>query len=147
MAPRCDANAEGNAMITELPSELMVLALGCVLMLVHLFAAIRLKTAQYGTAWNMGARDEDLPPLNPVAGRLARAQANYQETFPVVAALLLAITVAGKAGDVTAIAAWAWLAARVIYLPLYWAGVPRVRTLVWGVALAAIVVLLGALVV
>lgn len=131
----------------ELPSEIIVLALGCVLMLAHIFAAGHYKTAQYGKNWNMGARDEALPPLNPVAGRLVRAQANYQETFPVVAALLLAITVAGKASDVTAIAAWAWLAARVIYLPLYWAGVPKVRTLVWGVGLIALVVLLGALVV
>lgn len=126
--------------------EITVLALACGLLLVHLFAAIRLKTQQYGTQWNMGARDEDLPPLNPVAGRLARAQANYQETFPVVAALLLALVVTGKTSDLTAAAAWVWLGARVIYLPLYWAGVPKVRTLVWGVALLALLVLLGALV-
>jgi len=133
-------------MVREMTPELIVLALACGLLLVHLFAAIRLKTQQYGTQWNMGARDEDLPPLNPVAGRLARAQANYQETFPVVAALLLALVVTGKTSDLTAAAAWVWLGARVIYLPLYWAGVPKVRTLVWGVALLALLVLLGALI-
>lgn len=131
-------------MIAELPQELIVLALACVLMLAHIFAAGHFKTAQYGKDWNMGARDEDLPPLNPVAGRLVRAQANYQESFPIAVALLLAITVAGRASEITAIAAWVWLAARVIYLPLYWSGVPKVRTMVWGVGLAALVVLLGA---
>lgn len=126
-------------------SELTVLALGCLLMLAHILLAGRYKTRQYGKHWNMGARDEALPPLEPVAGRLVRAQANYQETFPVVAALLLALVVAGKTSDVTAIAAWTWLAARVVYLPLYWTGVPRVRTLVWSVAFLALLVLLGSL--
>lgn len=130
-----------------MPTELTVLALGCVLLLVHIFAAGNLRTKQYGRDWNMGARDADMPPLNPVAGRLVRAQANYQETFPIAAALLLALVVAGKTSDVTAVAAWVWLAARVVYLPLYWIGVPKVRTLVWGVALLALLVLLGALLV
>ena len=63
--------------------ELKIAAFGAVLLIVHIFAAVHLKTKQYGRAWNVGARDEALPPLNPVAGRLARAQANFQETFPI----------------------------------------------------------------
>lgn len=42
--------------------ELRILALGALLLIVHIFAATRLKTAQYGRKWNMGARDELLPP-------------------------------------------------------------------------------------
>jgi uncharacterized MAPEG superfamily protein len=129
----------------DMTPELTVLALGCVLLLAHILIAGRYRTAQYGKDWNMGARDADMPPLNPVAGRLLRAQANYQETFPLAAALLLAVTVAGKASDITAIAAWVWLAARLVYLPLYWTGVPKVRTLVWSLGLLALLVLLGGL--
>ena len=73
-----------------MPVELRIAALGALLLLVHLFAAVRFKTRQYGTKWNVGARDESLPPLNPVAGRLARAQANFLETFPVAVVALLA---------------------------------------------------------
>jgi uncharacterized MAPEG superfamily protein len=131
---------------TQLPAELLVLALGCVLMLAHILLAGRSRTQQYGKDWNMSARDGDMPPLDPVPARLLRAQANYQETFPAVAAVLLALVVAGKTSDVTAVAAWVWLAARVVYLPLYWTGVPKVRTLVWSVAFAALMVLLGMLV-
>lgn len=120
--------------------ELTVLALSCVLLMAHVMLAIRYKTKQYGTDWNMGARDENLPALNAVAGRLARAQANFLETFPVAIVGLLGVVVAGKAGDVTAIAAWVWLGARAVYLPLYGAGVPKVRTLVWGVATLAMAV-------
>lgn len=120
--------------------ELTVLALSCFVLMAHVMCAIRIKTQQYGTQWNMGARDEDLPPLNPVAGRLARAQANFLETYPVAIVGLLGVVLAGKANDATMIAAWVWLGARLVYLPLYWAGIPKVRTLVWGVATAALMV-------
>lgn len=51
-------------------TELNVLAWGCVLALVHIFVAVRFKTRQYGTKWNVGARDEELPPPQPIVGRL-----------------------------------------------------------------------------
>jgi uncharacterized MAPEG superfamily protein len=123
-------------------TELTMLAWGCVLAIVHIFAAVRMKTRQYGTTWNMGARDEELPPLNPVAGRLARAQANYFETFPVMAAAILIVTLASLETRWTAIGAILWLAARVVYLPLYAMGVPKVRTLVFMVSLVGIVLVL-----
>ena len=119
-------------------TELAVLAWGCVLALIHIFAAIRAKTRQYGTKWNVGARDEDLPPPEPLVGRLARAQANYFETFPVMAAAILIVTVANLASDWTAIGALLWLGARVIYLPLYAMGVPVVRTLAFFVSMVGI---------
>ncbi|HWK40490.1 MAG TPA: MAPEG family protein [Croceibacterium sp.] len=128
-----------------MPAELLVLGLGAVLLLVHIMIAGNLRTRQYGTAWNMGARDGDRPPLDPVPARLLRAQANYQETFPIAVVALIGAVLAGKTSDLTAIAAWVWLIARVIYLPLYWTGVPKVRTLVWAVATLAIVLVLGVL--
>jgi uncharacterized MAPEG superfamily protein len=118
--------------------ELTVLAWGCVLALVHIFAAVRVKTRQYGTKWNMGARDEALPPPEPIVGRLARAQANFFETFPLAAAAILIVTVAGRSSQWTEIGALLWLGARIVYLPLYWAGIPVVRTLVWTVGLVGI---------
>lgn len=124
-------------------SELVVLALGAVLLLVHVGVAGHYRTKQYGREWNMGARDEKLPPLDPVPARLLRAQANHLETLPVAIVALLGVTVTGKASDLTAIAAWTWLVGRIVYLPLYWSGVPKVRTLVWAVATLAIVVVLG----
>lgn len=128
-----------------MPQELTVLGLAALLLLAHILLAIRFKTRQYGTQWNMGARDEELPPLNPIAGRLERARDNYLETLPIAVIALFGIVLAGKTSSLTAVAAWAWLAARVVYLPLYWAGIPRVRSLVWAIALLALLVLLGAL--
>ena len=123
-------------------TELTVLAWGCVLALVHIFAAIRAKTAQYGSKWNMGPRDEELPPLNPVAGRLARAQANFYETFPIYAAAALTVSYAHLTDRWTAIGALVWIAARALYLPLYGFGVPYLRSVAWIASLIGIVMVL-----
>ena len=125
--------------------ELRIAALGAVLLLVHIFAAVHLKTKQYGRAWNVGARDEALPPLNPVGGRRARAQANFQETFPIAVVALLGVVIAGRTSAMTAMGGWIWLAARTIYLPLYGFGVTGWRTLVFVISLAGLGMVLSPL--
>jgi uncharacterized MAPEG superfamily protein len=123
-------------------TELSVLAWGCVLALVHIFVAVRFKTRQYGTKWNVGARDEELAPPQPIVGRLARAQANFLETFPVMAAAILVVTAADLEGRWTAIGALLWLGARIVYLPLYAAGVPVVRTIAFLASIVGIALVL-----
>lgn len=125
-----------------MPVELTILAWSMILLLVHIFAAAHFKTKQYGPKWNMGARDEDLPPLNPLAGRLVRAQANFMETLPIAIVALLGVVVAGRTSEWTAMGGWIWLAARVVYLPLYAAGVPVVRTIVFLCSLVGILIAL-----
>ena len=115
--------------------EIRIAALGALLLFVHIFIATRFKTAQYGREWNVSARDEALPEPNPVAGRLMRAQANFQETFPIAIVALFGVVIAGRTSQWTALGGWIWLGARAVYLPLYWAGVPVVRTIVWTIAL------------
>lgn len=122
--------------------ELRIAALGALLLLVHIFAAVRLKTRQYGTTWNMGARDEALPPLDPVAARLARAQANFLETFPIAVIALLGVVIASRTSAWTALGGWIWLGARTIYLPLYGFGVPVVRTVVFAISLVGLALVL-----
>ncbi|HEX8481638.1 MAG TPA: MAPEG family protein [Allosphingosinicella sp.] len=123
-------------------AELTVLAWGCILALVHIFAAVRVKTRQYGTKWNVGARDEELPPPRPIVGRLARAQANFLETFPIFAAAVLIVAAADLESRWTAIGAWLWLGARIVYLPLYAMGVPVVRTIAFLVSVIGILLVL-----
>jgi uncharacterized MAPEG superfamily protein len=122
--------------------ELSVLAWGCVLALLHILVAVRFKTRQYGTGWNVGARDEEMPPPKPVVGRLARAQANFYETFPLYAAAAIIVSVAHLNNRWTAIGAIVWLVARLVYLPLYGFGVPYLRTAVWAASLVGIAIVI-----
>jgi uncharacterized MAPEG superfamily protein len=123
-------------------TELSVLAWGCILAILHIFIAVRFKTRQYGSKWNMGARDEELPPPQPIVGRLARAQDNFFETFPIAAAAILIVTFASLNDRWTAIGAMLWLGARIVYLPLYAFGVPVVRTIAFLVSVVGIAMIL-----
>ena len=118
--------------------ELKILALGSLLLFITIFVAIRFKTQQYCRQWNVGARDEALPPPNPMSGRAIRAQANLLETFPIAIVALLGVVIAEKTSATTALGGWIWLGARTVYLPLYLAGVPVVRTIVWTVSMVGI---------
>ena len=128
-----------------MPAELTMLGATLVLALVHVLAAGLARTRQYGRRWNMGARDEAMPPLAPLAGRLARAQANLFETLPLFVGGLLGATAAGHLGVKTAVGAQLYFWGRLVYLPLYAAGVPVVRTTVWAGASCGLVLILWAL--
>lgn len=116
-----------------------------VLGLIHIVAASHASSLQRGYRWTASARDEVLPPLSGIAGRLARALGNFLETFSLFAALILAIEVTGRHGSLSEWGAMLYLGARVAYLPLYAFGVPLVRSLIWNVAAAGIGMLIAAL--
>ncbi len=128
-----------------MPVELTIIAWGMALLLVHIFAAGHAKTRQYGAKWNMGARDESLPPLNPLAGRLVRAQANFMETLPIAIVALISVVVADRTSEWTAMGGWIWLGARLLYLPVYGLGIPVVRTILFLASLIGLLFVLSPL--
>ena len=93
----------------------------------------------------LGPRDDNRQSGNIVAGRLKRALENLLETYPAFVALALALALTGKTGGIAATGAWLWLAARVVYVPLYAFGVPAVRTLAWVVSIGGILMMLSRL--
>ena len=125
-----------------MPIELKILALGALLLFVHIFTATRFKTRQYGRKWNISARDETLPEADPMTGRTMRAEANFQETFPIAIIALLGVVVAGRTSNMTALGGWIWLGARIVYLPLYIAGVRGYRTVIWTISMIGLAMVL-----
>lgn len=126
--------------------EFVILGAMIVLALVNIMWAGNARTKQYGIEWNMGARDAQMPPLDPLAGRLLRAQANLYETLPLFIGALLGAAATGHLGWKTQVGASLYFAGRLVYLPLYAAGVPKVRTLVWFVAMIGLLLTLWAMV-
>ncbi|MGN6705612.1 MAG: MAPEG family protein [Rhodanobacter sp.] len=125
-------------------TELCMLLWSVVLGLVQITLAACCSVGQRGLVWAASARDEVKPPLAGIGGRLDRARANFLETFPLFAAAVLAAQVMQQHDHLTVLGAQLYFWARVLYLPVYAAGIPYLRTLVWAVSLAGIVLLLAA---
>ena len=122
-----------------------MLTLGVVLGLVQIVAASHAASFQRGYRWTSGPRDEPTPPLRGVGGRLDRALRNFLETFPLFAAVVLVAHVSETHNALTEWGSRLYLWGRVAYVPLYAAGVPLVRSLVWNVATVGIVLIIVAL--
>ena len=126
--------------------EIQMLCWAVLLGLAQLIIATTLATRDQGLAYNMSARDLPAPSVSPLSARMLRAFANFRETFVYFAVAVLVVTVLGKANANSALGAQIYFWARVAYVPLYAAGIPVVRTLVWGASIAGLVmVLLAAL--
>jgi uncharacterized MAPEG superfamily protein len=103
---------------------------------------------QQGLKWARGARDEDRP-ITGVAARLDRAFRNYMETFPLFAVAVIANLLGDtKSGAEAGLVWWGsalYVAARIIYVPLYARGVPGFRSLVWFVSVLGLLMVTAAL--
>ena len=122
--------------------ELAMLAASCALCLIQIVIASHAASRQRGYRWTASARDSDVAPLTGIAGRLERALRNLLETFPVFVAAVLLVHVLGRDGALSRWGAVLYFSARVAYLPLYAAGIPLIRSLVWNIACVGIVLLL-----
>lgn len=131
--------------IAGLPTEFTMLGFAIVLGLFQLLIAARVGNSQRGIQWNVGARDAAPPPVSALAGRLERAYRNFMETFPFFAAAVLATHAMNRFSWLTLVGSQVYLVARIVYLPLYAAGVPVICTLVWLIGTVGLILVLAAL--
>jgi uncharacterized MAPEG superfamily protein len=125
--------------------ELTVLVLSALLQFVQIALAGAGMNRDAGVDYNASPRDEPAD-YSVRTGRLRRAVNNHFEAMALFTIAVVAVTVSGKAGAVTAACAWIYLAARVVYIPAYAYGWAPWRSLIYGVgATATGVMLLAAL--
>jgi uncharacterized MAPEG superfamily protein len=122
--------------------ELKMLSLSIALGLLQIVAASHAASLQRGYHWTAGPKDEVLPPLSGVAGRLERALRNFLETFPLFVAAVLVAHIANVHNWMTEWGAPLFFCARVVYVGLYVWGILLLRSLVWNVATAGIIMIL-----
>ena len=84
---------------------------------------------------------EGMPPALGMAGRAERAARNQMEAMVLFLALVLAAQVAGK-GAQAAYGATIFFWARLVYWPVYAAGIIYLRTLIWFVGLFGLFLIL-----
>ena len=117
--------------------ELMLLVWAAVLTLVQAVVAVHGALMQVGLPMLAGNR-EGMPEIKGWGGRAARAHRNMLENLVLFAVLVLAAVVAGKTNDMTLLGAQIFLYARIAYVLVYLAGLPWIRTAVWGVSVVGL---------
>jgi uncharacterized MAPEG superfamily protein len=129
-----------------MPVEIRLLAWSCLLGLVHIIAASASGVQQRGgLGWASSNREGPTPEVTGAASRLEKASKNFFETFPIFAALVLACVATGRHNTAVVLGAYLYFFARLVYLPAYGFGIPKVRTLVWLVSVLGILFVLWGL--
>jgi|SRR5580658_5997175 uncharacterized MAPEG superfamily protein len=121
--------------------ELTMLVWAVILTLVQMVVAGLGSIAMVGVGPLVGNR-ERLPPITGWAGRARRAHRNMLENLVLFAALVLVTEITNRNNWMTGLGAELFVGGRVAYAIVYIAGVPWLRTLVWAVAIAGLVVML-----
>jgi hypothetical protein len=86
----------GDRMIVSF--ELKALAAASLWGFIQLVAAAQAANFQYGLKWAASPRDDEMPPLKPIPGRIARNFRNYMETFPFFVAATVVVELGGAHG-------------------------------------------------
>ena len=122
--------------------ELKMLLWAVVLGLVHIALAATLSTGQRGLGWNAGPRDDEPSRLTGAGGRFDRAAHNFLETFPFFVAAVLMVAITQKGTEQSAMGAQLYFWARLAYVPAYALGISYVRTAIWAVSMAGLIMVL-----
>jgi uncharacterized MAPEG superfamily protein len=120
--------------------DLQMLVWSAALALLQMLVASMGAQGQVGLPILAGNR-EAVPPLTGWAGRAKRAHYNMLESLVVFAIVVIVAHLAGKANAATALGAALFFWARLAYAIIYVVGVPWLRTAVWAVSLAGIVLI------
>jgi len=133
--------------MTAMTPELTVLTLAALLQALQFLLYAVPANLELGPGYTMSARDrEPSKPLSEKTARLGRALTNHFEGLILFTIACVTITLADKSTAFTAACAYAYLAARVLYIPAYYYGLRPGRSLIWAVGfLATLLMLLAAL--
>ena len=121
-----------------MPVEVQVLAYAVLLAVAQLFLFAIPANLTIGSRYLAGPRDQGVK-LDGVPARLQRAFLNHIEGLVLFTAAVVVVTLGQASNNATETAAWAYLAARVVYVPLYATGTRYVRSAVWAIGFFATV--------
>ena len=128
--------------------ELPTLALAGLLQAIQLCLFATPANIEIGTGYTSSARDK--PPSRPLSigtGRLQRAMNNHFEGLILFTLAVVVVTLGNQSSTVTQYCAYAYLAARILYVPAYYFGWRPWRSAIWAVGfIATIVMILAALI-
>lgn len=128
--------------------ELTALTLAALLQFVQFAAYAVPANRELGTGYTMSARDgAPTRPMSDHTARLGRAFDNHFEGLILFGIAVGILQMSGQTTAFTAICAWVYLIARILYIPAYAFGLRPWRSIIWVAGFAAtFLMLLAALV-
>ena len=128
--------------------ELTVLTLAALLQVVQYVLYALPANLELGTRYTAGSRD--LAPdqqMSKRTARLGRALDNHFQGLILFGIAATVISVSGQSSALTAFCAYAYLIARILYIPAYAYGLNPWRSAIWAVGfLSSLIILVVALV-
>jgi uncharacterized MAPEG superfamily protein len=108
---------------------------------------VQMVIASLGTMASLGVKAmagnrERLPAVAGWAGRAQRAHRNMLENLILFAVLVLVTEITNANNWMTGLGAELFVGARAAYALVYIAGVPWLRTLIWSVSMAGLIIIL-----
>ena len=122
--------------------ELTVLALAALLQAAQFIAFAIPANREIGPDYTMSARDR--PPSRAMSQRtlrLQRALNNHVEWLLFFTIAVVVVTLSDQASSFTALCAWVYLGARILYVPAYAFGWRPGRSIIWAVGFTATVLM------
>lgn len=126
--------------------ELTALTLAALLQVIQFTLYAITANRQAGIEAGLGPRDTKIE-LTGMPGRIKRAMENHFEALILFTIAVVVITLGDKATGFSAICAWTYLGARILYIPAYYFGLAPWRSLIWFVGfLSTMLMILSALI-
>lgn len=117
-----------------MPPELTALALAGLVQMVQFVLFAVPANVELGTRYTSGPRDKAPDrPLSPLSGRLQRAMNNHFEGLILFTLAVVVVVLGDQSSAVTVACAWAYLVARILYVPAYALGLTPWRSVIWAV--------------
>ncbi len=128
--------------------ELTALTLAGLLQMVQFIFFAVPANLELGTRYTSGPRDRPPErPLSTLTGRLQRAMNNHFEGLILFTLAVVVVTLSGQSSSFTAACGFAYLAARLLYIPAYAFGWNPWRSAIWAVGwFATLAMMLAALI-
>ncbi len=124
-------------------AETTALALAALLQAAQIGIAAAVMNRDVGAKWNASPRDTQ-PEFSPLTGRLRRAVNNHFEGLVLFTIAVVVVVLSDAGSVVTALCAWFYLIARILYVPAYAWGLSPWRSVIWGVGFIATMVMIVA---
>lgn len=130
--------------------ELTALTCAALLQMVQFVLMAVPVNLELGTGKTMSPRDPArlgtsiMEQVSPQTGRLIRALNNHFEALILFAIAAVVISISDKSSVATELCAWAYVGARILYIPVYYYGWVPARSIFYGVGFLATGVMLVA---